>query len=740
MVRDRNNKPNTKFEKLPIGGEYSMKNIPIPKDSEYMKKLIAQMEKIIKRMRWKALFFLKDQDKYKNLVEEIEFYGKEEKYGFKSVKKPPPIKEMEFFEKEFYEIARKITFRDDNNYGKFQKELNKGLSIINKSKKIIIPADKSNNYYTCDTASYRNLRNKNVENGFMKTTLEEVNKVDMKSSEIAKKLNLDKRMQKYSNSECFVTLKDHKSNFVSRPECRLLNPAKTELGMVAKNLLDNINKEIRYTTGVNQWQNTQSALNWFNEIEDPQSYMFLKFDIVSFYPSIQLNLLKNAIKFARSVKGIVISKAEEEIIFQCRQSFLFCEGQPWTKVGQDDNFDVPMGSYDGAELCELIGLYILNKLTTGNDAIFDKKSVGIYRDDGLAIIKINNSGRTAERIIKPKLINLFKCEKLKITVEPATQVTDFLDVKFNLDSHTHEPYCKPGNYPLYVNINSNHPKHITKHIPIMIEKRLSMLSSNDRIFDAHKPMYEKALRDQGYKVDLKYQKPEKRKKKNRPRKVIFFNPPFSKSVRTNVANLFLNLLDKHFPRGHTLNKIFNRNTVKVSPCTLPNMKEKIGKHNSKVLNADFVTLEEKSCNCRNKQECPLAGECNIRSVIYQAEVTAENCTMIYIGSTERSFKKRYSEHMSSINNRPKNHTTLSSHIWKLKDRGVHFDIKWSIKARGHAFASGGKACDLCITEKLIILTEDQRSMLNKRDELLETCRHRRKHMLVSLKYPPVDDT
>ena len=96
--------------------------------------------------------------------------------------------------------------------------------------------------------------------------------------------------------------------------------------------------------------------------------------------------------------------------------------------------------------------------------------------------------------------------------------------------------------------------------------------------------------------------------------------------------------------------------------------------------------------------------------------------------------------MSSIKNRPKNHTTLSSHIWKLKDRGVHFDIKWSIKARGHPFASRGKACDLCITEKLIILTEDQRSMLNKRDELLETCRHRRKHMLVSLKYPPIDDT
>ena len=45
------------------------------------------------------------------------------------------------------------------------------------------------------------------------------------------------------------------------------------------------------------------------------------------------------------------------------------------------------------------------------------------------------------------------------------------------------------------------------------------------------------------------------------------------------------------------------------------------------------------------------------------------------------------------------------------------------------------ACDLCLTEKLIILTADQNTMLNRRDELLESCRHRRKHLLVSL-FPP----
>ena len=63
---------------------------------------------------------------------------------------------------------------------------------------------------------------------------------------------------------------------------------------------------------------------------------------------------------------------------------------------------------------------------------------------------------------------------------------------------------------------------------------------------------------------------------------------------------------------------------------------------------------------------------------------------------------------------------------------IDYEIKWSIKAKGHAFSSGGRACDLCLTEKLVILTSDQNSTLNKRDELLEICRQWRKHLLVSL--------
>ena len=54
-------------------------------------------------------------------------------------------------------------------------------------------------------------------------------------------------------------------------------------------------------------------------------------------------------------------------------------------------------------------------------------------------------------------------------------------------------------------------------------------------------------------------------------------PPYSKSVKTNVAQKFLLLIDKHFPPSNKLHKIFNRHTVRVSYF--------INKHNNKILNS-----------------------------------------------------------------------------------------------------------------------------------------------------------
>ena len=102
-----------------------------------------------------------------------------------------------------------------------------------------------------------------------------------------------------------------------------------------------------------------------------------------------------------------------------------------------------------------------------------------------------------------------------------------------------------------------------------------------------------------------------------------------------------------------------------------------------------------------------------------------------IGLTENELKKRCSTQKSSFRIIPKCHTTLSSYIWKLKEKKTRHFVNWSIKARGHAFSSGGRACNLCLTEKLVIITANKNSML-----LNKICRHQRKHLLVSLCQPP----
>ena len=115
-----------------------------------------------------------------------------------------------------------------------------------------------------------------------------------------------------------------------------------------------------------------------------------------------------------------------------------------------------MGSYDGAEVCELVGLYLLSKLAP----LIGTKNVGLYRDDGLAVIQ-QAIGPKMNRIRKD-IIALFKSEGLSITIDTNMIETDFLHVSFNLEMEKFSPYRKPNNTPLYIDSESNHPPSITK--------------------------------------------------------------------------------------------------------------------------------------------------------------------------------------------------------------------------------------------------------------------------------------
>ena len=74
-------------------------------------------------------------------------------------------------------------------------------------------------------------------------------------------------------------------------------------------------------------------------------------------------------------------------------------------------------------------------------------------------------------------------------------------------------------------------------------------------------------------------------------------------------------------------------------------------------------------------------------------------------------------------------TELPKYVWNLKDKGEDFTIKWSVAAKAFPYTCGSKRCDLCLTEKLLIAKADQRTLLNKRFEIVSKCRHRNKFTL-----------
>jgi hypothetical protein len=155
-----------------------------------------------------------------------------------------------------------------------------------------------------------------------------------------------------------------------------------------------------------------------------------------------------------------------------------------------------MGSYDGAEICELVGLFILKEISDK----YGKESVVLYRDDGLMLLR-GKSGRLADKARK-SLHTIFHNLGLKITAEVKNHIVNFLDVTLNLQEETFSPYRKPNNDPLYVDSRSNHPPSIIKRIPEAINKRISTLSSDQTTFNLSAPFYQNALCRSNYNTTL----------------------------------------------------------------------------------------------------------------------------------------------------------------------------------------------------------------------------------------------
>ena len=81
-----------------------------------------------------------------------------------------------------------------------------------------------------------------------------------------------KRMETNGEGNSIITIKDHKENFDNHPIVRLINPAKNELGRIGKLIMDKIKKKIIKKFELNQWKNTDVAIDWFKQIKNKNLY------------------------------------------------------------------------------------------------------------------------------------------------------------------------------------------------------------------------------------------------------------------------------------------------------------------------------------------------------------------------------------------------------------------------------------------------------------------------------------
>ena len=215
--------------------------------------------------------------------------------------------------------------------------------------------------YKLGQSEYKKLLKENITKTHRKPDRRKVNNVSSHAKRMIEKLPISNRIEKLQETEAYITIKDHEEDFPNKISCCLINPSKSSIEKISKLILDKINQQIQLITKVNQWKDTSSVIEWFNNFDNKERLSFMIYDIKSFYPSISKNLFIKAIQFAKQVTKI--TDEDINLIMQARKTLLFNEGIPWVKKEGHEDFDVPMGCFDGAEVYELVGSYVLQQLS-----------------------------------------------------------------------------------------------------------------------------------------------------------------------------------------------------------------------------------------------------------------------------------------------------------------------------------------------------------------------------------------
>ena len=133
----------------------------------------------------------------------------------------------------------------------FQQVLKNDIASVKNEDRLFVKAVKSTNFYKLDAPEYNRLLNDNATKTYRKADTKFISNIDDEAKFISKVLNIDDRVESMAMKEAFITLKDQKENFANRPTCRLINPLKSEVGRISKQILEDINLKLVNATKVN---------------------------------------------------------------------------------------------------------------------------------------------------------------------------------------------------------------------------------------------------------------------------------------------------------------------------------------------------------------------------------------------------------------------------------------------------------------------------------------------------------
>ena len=230
-----------------------MKCVPIPCEEEYKLQFLDSIHKLDTRMRWRALHFLNPMNKQSK-----------ETYNFNTTNAPPVIRELKSFQDGIANMAKNLKFKKVTN--NFQKTLKDDLKSIKRGDEIIVPADKTRNHYKMNKDMYKSFLNNNITKDYKKSDVNTIDDITKDDKVVATKLEIEDRVYCTSKRETFITLKDHKQNYMNNPKFRVINPTKSELGKVSKQMLTEIIQCVKTKAQLLQFKNSNSVIDWFSKL------------------------------------------------------------------------------------------------------------------------------------------------------------------------------------------------------------------------------------------------------------------------------------------------------------------------------------------------------------------------------------------------------------------------------------------------------------------------------------------